>query len=134
MLLLLNSHPELNLNGDFFTVASQSTGLNKLLLETLTRKTLLEKSDKHLKDCLIRNPIDADSIKDYLTTTYQTVFQETTAKLNHLSFKFIPGTKQKLANQETLKSVEEKFFGQSMAISYQQQTKDYSPETITEMA
>lgn len=133
-ILLLNSHPELNLNGDFFTVASQSTGLNKLLLETLTRKTLLEKGDKHLKDCLIRNPIDADSIKDYLTTTYQTVFQETTAKLNHLSFKFIPGTKQKLANQETLKSVENKFFGQSMAISYQQQTKDYSPETITEMA
>ncbi|WFA76181.1 hypothetical protein PFZ59_01425 [Streptococcus suis] len=132
-ILLLNSQPELNLNGDFFTVASQSTGLNKLLLETLTRKTLIEKGDKHLRDCLIRNPIDADSIKDYLTTTYQTVFQETTAKLNNLSFKFIPGTKQELANQEPLKSVENKFFGQSMAISYQQQTKDYSPETITEM-
>ncbi|HFU4465616.1 TPA: hypothetical protein ACGO92_000597 [Streptococcus suis] len=133
-ILLLNCHHQLALRGDFFTVSSQSTGLNKLLLETLTRKTLLEKGDQHLKDCLIRNPIDADSIKNYLTTTYQTVFQEATTELNNLSFNFIPGTKQELANQETLQSVENKFFGQSMALSYQRQTSKYSPETISELA
>ncbi|HEL9634495.1 TPA: hypothetical protein U0K44_001353 [Streptococcus suis] len=133
-ILLLNSHPELNLNGNFFTVASQSTGLNKLLLETLTRKTLLKKGNQHLIDCLTRNPVSTDDIKDYLTTTYQTVFQEATTELNRLSFQVIPGTKQKLANQERLRSVENRFFGQSLDISYQNQTRIFDDETIEERA
>ncbi|HEM5299390.1 TPA: hypothetical protein U1366_000030 [Streptococcus suis] len=133
-ILLLNSHPELNLNGNFFTVSSQSTGLNGLLLETLTRKTLLKKGDQHLRDCLTRNPVSTDDIKDYLTTTYQTVFQEATTELNRLSFQVIPGTKQKLANQESLRSVENKFFGQSLDISYQNQTRIFDDETIEKRA